>query len=175
MPHSISSDSPLLHTQGGAKTNKRPLTLYELTVSRGATRNRTGDTRIFSPLLYQLSYGTIVLICECKVITYFLIVQIFLAVFENNFLCCGIMRCYSVVFPHVGQLLFREKSKVSNFIERASTVRRRLVRSVPLSVRYLMVSVAWMLPMMPTAAPSTPTLLLSGTVAGSGISGNRQR
>ena len=25
----------------------------------GATRNRTGDTRIFSPLLYQLSYGTI--------------------------------------------------------------------------------------------------------------------
>ena len=31
----------------------------------GATRNRTGDTRIFSPLLYQLSYGTL-LICECK-------------------------------------------------------------------------------------------------------------
>ncbi len=26
--------------------------------SSGATRNRTGDTRIFSPLLYQLSYGT---------------------------------------------------------------------------------------------------------------------
>ena len=26
----------------------------------GATRNRTGDTRIFSPLLYQLSYGTVV-------------------------------------------------------------------------------------------------------------------
>ena len=24
----------------------------------GATRNRSGDTRIFSPLLYQLSYGT---------------------------------------------------------------------------------------------------------------------
>ena len=42
----------------------------------GTTRNRTGDTRIFSPLLYQLSYGTILLrfqnelisflICECK-------------------------------------------------------------------------------------------------------------
>ena len=29
----------------------------------GATRNRTGDTRIFSPLLYQLSYGTIVFPC----------------------------------------------------------------------------------------------------------------
>ena len=28
----------------------------------GATRNRTGDTRIFSPLLYQLSYGTIVVL-----------------------------------------------------------------------------------------------------------------
>ena len=29
----------------------------------GTTRNRTGDTRIFSPLLYQLSYGTNTLIC----------------------------------------------------------------------------------------------------------------
>ena len=29
-------------------------------ILRGATRSRTGDTRIFSPLLYQLSYGTIV-------------------------------------------------------------------------------------------------------------------
>ena len=29
----------------------------------GATRNRTGDTRIFSPLLYQLSYGTSTFIC----------------------------------------------------------------------------------------------------------------
>ena len=27
--------------------------------SSGATGNRTRDTRIFSPLLYQLSYGTI--------------------------------------------------------------------------------------------------------------------
>ena len=31
----------------------------------GATRNRTGDTRIFSPLLYQLSYGTF-FVCGCK-------------------------------------------------------------------------------------------------------------
>ena len=29
-------------------------------ILRGARRNRTADTRIFSPLLYQLSYGTIV-------------------------------------------------------------------------------------------------------------------
>ena len=31
---------------------------FENQVFCGATRNRTGDTRIFSPLLYQLSYGT---------------------------------------------------------------------------------------------------------------------
>ena len=31
-------------------------------IDSGATRNRTGDTRIFSPLLYQLSYGTVRLI-----------------------------------------------------------------------------------------------------------------
>ena len=32
--------------------------ITSIEVFRGATRNRTGDTRIFSPLLYQLSYGT---------------------------------------------------------------------------------------------------------------------
>ena len=31
----------------------------------GVTRNRTGDTRIFSPLLYQLSYDTI---CFCLIV-----------------------------------------------------------------------------------------------------------
>ena len=31
----------------------------------GTTRNRTGDTRIFSPLLYQLSYGTLPLPRGC--------------------------------------------------------------------------------------------------------------
>ena len=35
----------------------RSLLLFAFLQS-GATRNRTGDTRIFSPLLYQLSYGT---------------------------------------------------------------------------------------------------------------------
>ena len=39
----------------------------------GATRNRTGDTRIFSPLLYQLSYGTVVLFNGCKDTDFFLI------------------------------------------------------------------------------------------------------
>jgi hypothetical protein len=35
-------------------------------IDSGATRNRTGDTRIFSPLLYQLSYGTIVSAMRCS-------------------------------------------------------------------------------------------------------------
>ena len=41
-------------------------------ILRGATRIRTGDTRIFSPMLYLLSYGTITLrsfrpFCAAKV------------------------------------------------------------------------------------------------------------
>ena len=49
----------------------------------GATRNRTGDTRIFSPLLYHLSYGTnmslqkVFLICGCKGKLNFRSIQIF--------------------------------------------------------------------------------------------------
>ncbi len=39
--------------------------------SSGATRSRTGDTRIFSPLLYQLSYGTIVF-GDAKVVIIFI-------------------------------------------------------------------------------------------------------
>ena len=40
---------------------RKPLRLREaISGFCGATRNRTGDTRIFSPLLYQLSYGSIV-------------------------------------------------------------------------------------------------------------------
>ncbi len=33
----------------------------------GATRNRTGDTRIFSPLLYHLSYGTVFCFDDAKI------------------------------------------------------------------------------------------------------------
>ena len=39
-------------------------------ILRGATRNRTGDTRIFSPLLYQLSYGTFPF-AGAKIVLYF--------------------------------------------------------------------------------------------------------
>ena len=42
------------------KHKKKPLKLSSFLCMSGATRNRTGDTRIFSPLLYQLSYGTVV-------------------------------------------------------------------------------------------------------------------
>ena len=45
------------------KHKKKDLAIGLCEVSKsyqsGATRNRTGDTRIFSPLLYQLSYGTV--------------------------------------------------------------------------------------------------------------------
>ena len=53
-------------------TNKKPRRRTARLLTSGATRNRTGDTRIFSPLLYQLSYGTI-FFCECKFTSYFVI------------------------------------------------------------------------------------------------------
>jgi hypothetical protein len=40
-------------------------------VWRGATRNRTRDTRIFSPVLYQLSYGTDAFLKRGKFNTFF--------------------------------------------------------------------------------------------------------
>ena len=43
----------------------------------GATRNRTGDTRIFSPLLYQLSYGTIVSRLRLQRYAFYLYLQTF--------------------------------------------------------------------------------------------------
>ena len=42
--------------------NDKPPQRISARVSCGATENRTRDTRIFSPLLYQLSYGTIIFI-----------------------------------------------------------------------------------------------------------------
>ena len=63
---------------------KKTESCYEDSVSQrsGTTRNRTGDTRIFSPLLYQLSYGTNFhksrfIICGCKGNTFFWFLQIF--------------------------------------------------------------------------------------------------
>ena len=51
----------------------------------GTTRIRTGDTRIFSPMLYQLSYGTIVLLfSECKGRAFFLTDQTFPHFFRSR-------------------------------------------------------------------------------------------
>ena len=58
----IGTDSPLLYQLSYVVVyNKKRVTLLSNSFVCGATRNRTGDTRIFSPLLYHLSYGTIVL------------------------------------------------------------------------------------------------------------------
>ncbi len=43
---------------------------YNCLIFSGATRNRTGDTRIFSPLLYQLSYGTLFRLTGAKIRTF---------------------------------------------------------------------------------------------------------
>lgn len=72
----------------------------------GATRNRTGDTRIFSPLLYQLSYGTnfnvcnienlhycLFPFCECKVSNIFLFCKIF-----RNFLLIILLDSASEIY-----------------------------------------------------------------------------
>ena len=54
----IDNVSPLLYQLSyGTYIKKESLRRMTL-LHCGATRNRTGDTRIFSPLLYQLSYGT---------------------------------------------------------------------------------------------------------------------
>ena len=65
--------------------------------SSGATGIRTRDTRIFSPLLYQLSYGTIVMLCltflkRVQRYTHFFILQIFLWKFLHKF--CAFLWSY---------------------------------------------------------------------------------
>ncbi len=58
--------------------NEKGKLIFSTSLSSGATRNRTGDTRIFSPLLYQLSYGTIVSLIRMQRYHFFLFLQIFL-------------------------------------------------------------------------------------------------
>ena len=45
---------------GLSRDKKRELHFCNSLIFSGANGNRTSDTRIFSPLLYQLSYGTII-------------------------------------------------------------------------------------------------------------------
>ena len=49
---------PLEHAHAGRTQEKSAIEALLLRFCCGATGNRTRDTRIFSPLLYQLSYGT---------------------------------------------------------------------------------------------------------------------
>ncbi len=69
--------------------NEKGKQIFSTSLSSGATRNRTGDTRIFSPLLYQLSYGTIAVL-RCKGSAIFLYVQTFC----KKMFC----RCLFIVF-----------------------------------------------------------------------------
>ena len=51
---------PILNIQSNhRKTRKNRNRSLSIAVLSGVTGNRTRDTRIFSPLLYQLSYDTI--------------------------------------------------------------------------------------------------------------------
>ena len=59
---------------------------------RGATENRTRDTRIFSPLLYQLSYGTLLFLkAATKVLLFFDMTKFFCVFFaflvKKEYLC----------------------------------------------------------------------------------------
>ena len=55
---------------GGGGGDKKKTIGVPYRPSCGATRNRTGDTRIFSPLLYQLSYGTLRWIASAKLLLF---------------------------------------------------------------------------------------------------------
>ena len=50
-----------MNNNGDAKPIKKETHGHASLRFRGTDGNRTSDTRIFSPLLYQLSYGTSVL------------------------------------------------------------------------------------------------------------------
>ena len=60
---------------------------------RGVTRNRTGDTRIFSPLLYQLSYDTIAF-GIAKIDIFFF----FFTICENICYCCIFTELFLILF-----------------------------------------------------------------------------
>ena len=71
-------------------------------ILRGATGNRTRDTRIFSPLLYQLSYGTIVMsaqpwLSECKDKHIFYFCKLFRKNISIFFYLWRLMCCVSVI------------------------------------------------------------------------------
>ena len=59
-PPTMTAQSFLKYFRIGEVKQESQLPVRQLAfLAGGATRNRTGDTRIFSPMLYQLSYGTL--------------------------------------------------------------------------------------------------------------------
>ena len=83
--------------------------------SCGTTRNRTGDTRIFSPLLYQLSYGTI---------RDFLVVHSSRSGFSNQSWCKDTTKfCISKHF--VSFFLFSTHAAIRSLVGRAEVVRSK--------------------------------------------------
>ena len=92
------------------RTKKRENNNTSFSLLCGATRNRTGDTRIFSPLLYQLSYGTlfnlicvayrVILNCAAKIAIYFLLPNSFGRKVEKCFIILlrhTLSRCRSII------------------------------------------------------------------------------
>ena len=80
--HKTNKTTNVVGSTSQYKTAQNKKERLKTSLLRGATGIRTRDTRIFSPLLYQLSYGTIVMSCliclsECKDIHFFLICKLF--------------------------------------------------------------------------------------------------
>ena len=88
-----SSILPQIHCCPGKRKIADSLVVTISDSLRGVTRNRTGDTRIFSPLLYQLSYDTIAF-GIAKIDIFFIIPTIC----ENIFYCCIFTELFLILF-----------------------------------------------------------------------------
>ena len=68
--HKTNKTTNVVGSTSQYKTAQNKKERLKTSLLRGATGIRTRDTRIFSPLLYQLSYGTIIcallFVSECK-------------------------------------------------------------------------------------------------------------
>ena len=82
-------------------------------ILRGATRNRTGDTRIFSPLLYQLSYGTF-RFASAKVACFYETAKQ-IAFFFTFIILFPVFKVFLIVFPRICNVN-RKINRNSSFI-----------------------------------------------------------
>ena len=81
--------------------------------------------------------------------------------------------CIEGESPQMGHARLCCKAMRWKSMPKESNVNRQSVSSVPVCVRYLMTSAACMHPIMPTAAPSTPTVEHVSTSSSAGGSGKR--